>query len=90
MKHNFLTAADISEHDEWGQRNIVDGGLAICKICGGAEGSLTTDCPGERIPYDIDQQVYKGEKDFVKGLGWVIKTSKHSPEYWKRERVENK
>jgi hypothetical protein len=52
MKHDYYTSKDISPDDEWGQRNIVDGGLAICKVCGGGEGSLTTDCPGEKIPYE--------------------------------------
>ncbi|UFT98123.1 hypothetical protein KO561_13015 [Radiobacillus kanasensis] len=88
MKHDFYTSKDISPHDEWAQRNIVEGGLSICKVCKGAEGSLTTDCPGELIPYDLDQKVYKGEMDFIKDKGWVNNVSQHSPEYWRNLRSE--
>lgn len=86
MKHQFLTPKDISSDDKWGQLNIVDGGLAVCKICGGMEGSLTTDCPGEKIPYELDQQVYRGEKDYVEGKGWVNQASKSSPAYWSQKK----
>ncbi len=73
MKHIFLTAEDISEGDSWGQLNILDGGLGVCKVCGGMEGSLTTDCCGERIHFETDQEVYAGKIDFRKGEGWVSK-----------------
>ena len=71
MQHVYYTADDISDTDSWGQSNIVDGGLGVCKVCGGMEGSLTTDCPGERIPYEKDQEVYAGKIDYREGRGWV-------------------
>lgn len=88
MKHDYYTSKDIGPHDTWGQLNIVDGGLSHCKICGGLEGSLTTDCPGEMLSYEQDQKVYKGEVDFVNGQ-WVKQPSKNSPVYLKRERTAN-
>ncbi|WP_342025764.1 hypothetical protein AADC60_24690 [Cytobacillus pseudoceanisediminis] len=88
MEHDFYTSSDISPDDNWGQLNIVDGGLSICKVCKGMEGSLTTDCPGEPVPFDTDQKVYKGEIDFVEGKGWVEQISQHSPEYWRKKRGE--
>jgi len=73
LKHDFYTAADFmdADPDSWGVRNIVEGGLAVCKVCGGGEGSLTTDCPGEKIPYEKDQRVYAGKIDYREGQGWV-------------------
>ena len=49
--HNYETHAD---HDEDSQmcRFICDGGLAYCKTCHGAEGSLPTECPGDHIYID--------------------------------------
>ena len=46
--------------------------LFICESCGGAEGSLTTDCPCYKIPYVMDQLVYAGAIDFVVDQ-WVTK-----------------
>ncbi|MDF2650150.1 MAG: hypothetical protein K0Q73_5955 [Paenibacillus sp.] len=86
MKHDYFTPKDISPDDNWGQLNIVDGGLALCKVCGGMEGSLTTDCPGEKIPFDQDQKVYRGEIDYVEGKGWVDKASMSSPAFWSNVR----
>ncbi len=50
-----------------------DGGLFLCTVCGGAEGSLTADCPDYKIPYEVSQNlVYGGRWDFVTDKGWVI------------------
>lgn len=48
--------------------NICHGGLSICTICGGAEGSLTTTCPGERVPEAQQDRVYKEGHDFIGGV----------------------
>lgn len=48
-----------------------DGGLALCVTCGGAEGSLPTDCPGEPMPELICEEVYGGAVDYRRGRGWV-------------------
>jgi len=34
-------------------------------MCGGAEGSLTTDCPCYKVPYSMGEMVYAGLIDFV-------------------------
>jgi hypothetical protein len=48
-----------------------EGGLASCTTCGGAEGSLTTDCPGQRMTVVAERAVYLGELDFRRNQGWV-------------------
>jgi hypothetical protein len=44
--------------------------LAICSVCGAYEGSLTTDCPGEKVDFDRQQEVYKTNLDYVDSRGW--------------------
>jgi hypothetical protein len=46
--------------------------LFICSVCGGAEGSLTTHCPGYQVPPTMSNLVYAGAIDFVDGQ-WVVK-----------------
>lgn len=46
--------------------------LFICELCGGAEGSLTTDCPCYKVPYVMGQLVYAGAIDFIVDQ-WVEK-----------------
>ena len=71
MKHEFYTDDDISDTDSWGQTNIVDGGLCVCKVCHGMEGALTTDCPGEMVAMERHDEVYAGKIDYREGMGWV-------------------
>jgi hypothetical protein len=47
-----------------------DGGLGLCTVCGGAEGSLTTECMGGPVDYFTLQKVYQTNLDFING-GWV-------------------
>lgn len=42
-------------------------GLSHCKICNGAEGSLTTDCPGRKMPAETEEAVYTGLIDYADG-----------------------
>lgn len=52
-----------------------DGGLGLCTICGGAEGTLTTDCCGRRITHEEEDRIYKQcNLDFRDGE-WVNKPS---------------
>lgn len=51
--------------------------LSVCKACGLYEGSLTTDCPGESVPYDVSEKVYKEKLDYRENEGWVNKFSPH-------------
>lgn len=60
-----------SREDILGPRNcmVCDGGLGICVICGGAEASLTTECPGYKIGHDTLDKVMASKIDFRNG--WV-------------------
>lgn len=44
--------------------------LSLCKVCGGAEASMPTQCPGERMGYDLEQQVMRQEVDYDARRGW--------------------
>lgn len=46
--------------------------LAVCEVCGGAEGSLTTDCPGEKVAYDRHQEVFETNLDYTDDRGWHL------------------
>ena len=48
-----------------------DGGLFVCTVCGGFEGSLPTDCPTEKMTQDEQDQIYGGQLDYREGSGWV-------------------
>jgi len=39
---------------------ICSGGLALCTICGGAEGSLLTTCPGYKLSNETLDACYRG------------------------------
>ena len=60
------------KHDECNNPNcpICKGGLVNCVVCGGAKGSLTTECPGERILQKTLDAVYAGKMDYRSGQ-WV-------------------
>lgn len=45
-------------------------GLLHCKVCGGAEGTLPAECPGERMLDDVASRVWAGELDYRDGR-WV-------------------
>lgn len=47
-------------------------GLAYCRVCGGGEGSLPTECPGVRMTLEENQRVYAGALDVVDGQ-WVLR-----------------
>lgn len=44
-----------------------DGGLSSCTACGGAEGAMPTECPGQRMTMDRLDEVYAGKLDFIDG-----------------------
>ena len=67
-KHDYKTAKDCKCDNPY--CNVCEGGLEICKVCGLYEGSLTTDCPGERVDGDSADKVYQGKMDYRNGE-WV-------------------
>lgn len=47
--------------------------LFACAVCGGAEGSLTTNCPGRRVSSEMLDQVYDGWWDYRDARGgWCV------------------
>jgi hypothetical protein len=38
---------------------LCDGGLALCAVCGGLEGALTSTCVGRKLTADEIDRVYK-------------------------------
>ena len=46
---------------------ICDGGLLNCVICGGAEASLPTECPGHRMTATEADAVQADQLDFIDG-----------------------
>lgn len=48
-----------------------DGGLGLCDVCNGFEGTLTTDCCGRRITPEEEEAIYtEGTLDYKNGA-WV-------------------
>ncbi|KKN70939.1 hypothetical protein LCGC14_0425410 [marine sediment metagenome] len=47
------------------------GGLGLCTVCGGFEGTLTTDCCGQKLTSKEEAQIYEhGVLDFKDGE-WI-------------------
>lgn len=57
---------------------VCAGGLFKCDICGGAEGALTTECPGALLSGEQMEDVYRGKLDLVNDA-WQQTSSPHSP-----------
>lgn len=49
------------------QGYVCIGGLAYCDVCHGAEGSLTTACPGEPMTTEQQDDVYARRVDYQDG-----------------------
>jgi len=48
-----------------------DGGLFACTVCGGFEGTLTTECCGRKLTKEEEDRIYnKADLDFKDGK-WV-------------------
>jgi len=46
--------------------------LSVCSVCGAGEGSLTTDCPGQKVDFDKQQEVYETDLDYTDERGWHL------------------
>ena len=57
-----------------------DDGLAHCKVCGGAEGSLPTECPGVRMCPEQEARVQAGFDDFINGAWRPVATTPEVPQ----------
>lgn len=47
---------------------VCEGGLALCDVCGGAEASLPTHCPGVRMDQVAESLVQSGYADYRCGV----------------------
>jgi hypothetical protein len=47
-----------------------ENGLSVCEVCGGAEGMLPTECPGQKMTEAVMQAVMDDRVDFRGGL-WI-------------------
>jgi hypothetical protein len=62
MKHTFLDHG--SECTDPGNCLFCDCGLKLCTVCGLAEGSLTSECPGVKVDYELANKCYNGTADY--------------------------
>lgn len=69
MQHTWLKH-EPGRCQEW-RCPICEGGLAICTVCGAAEGELTKDCCGFRLNQFILDAIYKGGLNFADGM-WTV------------------
>ncbi len=58
---------------------ICEGGLFSCTRCGGAEGSLPTDCPGIQISHEMQDDIAAGNADYLWREGWVLLDANGNP-----------
>ena len=62
--HDFLY------HDNCDKESCYICNLSCCGTCGAYEGGLTTECPGVKVHYEVQQAVYKEKIDFINGK-WI-------------------
>ena len=57
--------------------------LDVCSVCGGGEGSLTTDCPNVTVDADRHQEICETRLDYTDDRGWYLaELTKHrSPRF---------
>lgn len=73
MKHTKMECKDdpCNEEHERDRCNVCN--LFICSVCGGAEGSLTTDCCGRTIQEDEAENIMSGKLDYTVADHWIWK-----------------
>lgn len=75
MKHRWITHQNCDDP----HCHICIGRVAHCEVCNLAEGELTDDCPGARVPTGARRSIYRGQLNFRDGvwrhepssLGWA-------------------
>lgn len=74
MEHDFVTHVDHAD-DPGGQecRQVCRGGLAFCKKCKCAEGTLPSECPGEPVDEILQEAIYRNTIDYKDGI-WYCPT----------------
>jgi hypothetical protein len=73
-QHDLHTSKDCTCEDEscFVCRYVINGGLAICKVCGGAEITLTTDCVGRKLDEAEEEKITAGLWDFKNGQWYSV------------------
>ena len=68
---------------------LCEGGLALCTVCGGSEGTLTSECSGQRLTGEEEDAVYAGTLDYRQDV-WMNASSMHSPAHYRavQQRVD--
>lgn len=64
---------------------MCEGGLSFCDNCGGAEGSIPTDCPQRDMTQEEWEAVYRGELDYRLRLGGWTTWSKQKEDAVRRQ-----
>ena len=81
--HDYLTGEECSKTHGDAICPICDGGLRLCKVCNGAEGSLASECSGRFVSESEQDAIMASELDFVGGR-WVAgrarKTAEANPQ----------
>lgn len=54
---------------------------AYCAVCEASEWSLTTDCPGTKVAYTRQQEVYATSLDYTDRRGWHQATKPRAPRF---------
>jgi hypothetical protein len=62
-----------------------DGGLALCTVCGAAEGELLSHCPGFSLSAEAKAACYSGN---VFDLTYLRRLKEHCPEYFQKLRKQ--
>lgn len=70
-KHRLFRCEPEQDQCMEGRCMFCDGGLAMCTVCHGAEGTLPTDCPGVPMTGEQEQAVWRQEMDFHRRHGWL-------------------
>lgn len=58
--------------------SVVETAVPMCSTCGAREGGLTTDCPGTKIDYDKQLEIYETNLDYTDDRGWHLGESAKS------------
>lgn len=66
MDHRLYAAADMDVPSVITDANgeVV---LSLCRVCGGAEGAMPTECPGAKLKADQLDRILAGTLDFKNG-----------------------
>jgi len=48
--------------------------LSWCRVCGGAEGSLSSECPGRQLTQKEADAIYAKTLDYINGT-WIVEAA---------------